>query len=97
MMQAIEEPLATSAITVQRFEALCEQKGVTWEVHWFWRERRKDGRLLLRREDGRAVFSKEYERSTSLWTGSDKYLRCMRTGSPRHLAFQAAVDFLQNN
>ncbi|QQX85276.1 hypothetical protein JJQ59_04870 [Cupriavidus necator] len=96
-MQAIHEPLETGAITAQRFQTLCEKKGVTWEVHWFWRERRRDGRLLLRREDGRAVFSREYARSTSLWTGGDRYLRGMRTGSPRHLAFRAAVEFLENN
>lgn len=94
-VQAIEEPLEVSAITAQRFEGLCKRLGVTWEVSWFWRDRRRDGRLVLRREDGRAVWAQEYARSTSLWTGGDKYLRGMRTGSPRHLTFKAAADFLQ--
>lgn len=88
------EPLETAAITAMRFQNLCRQLGLNWAITWFWCERRKHGRLLVRDpETCSLVVRLDYARSTSIWTGSDSYIdRGVRTGSPRHLAILAAIE-----
>lgn len=95
--QTVAEPLETAAITAARFLALVDHHDIDWNIQWFWKGRSKNGRLVLREKPGGpAIFVREYERNSSLWTGSDNYLaKGMRTGSPRHLAILDALAFLK--
>jgi hypothetical protein len=82
-------------------KAMLQERGFEFDIDWFWNGRARSGRLNIREKGihaygSRPLFSTCYSRSTQLWGQSDEHLDRLRTGSPKHLAVQDAIRFLES-